>query len=162
MLSVATVCTNAAHGATQGLIPELVPESLRGLLGIKAIFEVPLAVILVSFTVASFIKGGNLWLGLFTLMAFMAVSTVLTMLRARGTPAGDTAAAELGTVRAFAGVDGRLHPVILGLGMLHPMDCAAIAGIQSVLSLSLVMGVAGLLAIAWQWHCASGSACASA
>lgn len=143
------LCTNAAHGATQGLIPDLVPESLRGRFsGIKAIFEVPLPVILVSFTVASFIKGGNLWLGLFTLMAFMAVSTVLTML-VREEPLRETPPPLNWEpfVRLLAMTAG-FTLVILGLGMLTRWIGAAIAGIQSVLSLSLVMGVAGLLAMA--------------
>jgi hypothetical protein len=47
------VAANTAHGAAQGLIPDLVPENRRGLYsGVKALLEVPLPVV-VSLVIAA-------------------------------------------------------------------------------------------------------------
>ena len=56
---------NTAHGAEQGLIPDNVPDEKRGRVSaVKAILEVPIPLILVSFTIARLIAAGNLWLAL--------------------------------------------------------------------------------------------------
>lgn len=75
------IAANTAHGAQQGLIPDLVPEEKRGIFsGIKAILEIPLPLILVAFTIAKFIKDGNLWLGLIVLIIILVITMGLTML----------------------------------------------------------------------------------
>ena len=143
------LCTNAAHGATQGLIPDLVPESQRGRFSaVKAIFEVPLPVILVSFTIAAFIKDGNLWLGLITLMGFIAVSTALTLL-VREEPLRETPPPlNWEPFLRLLAMTAAFTVVILGMGRVVAWLGAAFAGIQSPLGLSLLMGAAGLLAMA--------------
>jgi len=143
------LCTNAAHGATQGLIPDLVPESQRGRFSaVKAIFEVPLPVILVSFTIATFIKDGNLWLGLITLMGFIAVSTALTLL-VREEPLRETPPPlNWEPFLRLLAMTAAFTVVILGMGQVVSWLGAAFAGIQSPLGLSLLMGAAGLLAMA--------------
>lgn len=141
-------CTNAAHGATQGFIPDLVPEAQRGRFsGIKALFEVPLPVILVSFTIARIISGGNLWLGLFVLMGFMAVSTALTML-VREEPLRETPSPlNWEPFLRLLAMTAAFTAVIVGLGRLMRAIGSAFVGLQSVLGLSLLMGAAGLLAM---------------
>ena len=143
------LCTNAAHGATQGLIPDLVPESQRGRFSaVKAIFEVPLPVILVSFTIATFIKDGNLWLGLITLMGFIAVSTALTLL-VREEPLRETPPPlNWEPFLRLLAMTAAFTVVILGMGQVVSWLGAAFADIQSPLGLSLLMGAAGLLAMA--------------
>jgi len=75
------IAANTAHSAQQGIIPDLVPEEKRGLFsGIKAVLEIPLPLILVAFTIAQFIKSGQLWLGLFVLIGILLLSMGLTML----------------------------------------------------------------------------------
>ncbi len=141
-------CTNAAHGATQGLIPDLVPEALRGRFsGIKAIIEVPLPVILVSFTIANFIKGGNLWLGLFALMGFMTLSTVLTMLVREEPLREKPAPLNWEPLLRLLAMTAAFTAVILGLGMAVRGAGTVLKGIQNTLTLSLLMGLAGLLAM---------------
>ena len=47
------ISSNTAHAATQGLIPDLVPEHLRGRAsGVKALLELPLPLVFTSFVVA--------------------------------------------------------------------------------------------------------------
>ncbi len=75
------VMTNAAQSAQQGLIPDLVPENQRGRFsGIKAVFEVPLPVILVSFAIAKLIAAGNIWGGILAATAVLVGSMLLAML----------------------------------------------------------------------------------
>jgi MFS family permease len=72
--------SNIAHAAQQGLIPDLVPLDKRGRYSsIKAIFEIPLPVILVGLTIGRMVKNGNIWGGLFTLIAILIVAAGITM-----------------------------------------------------------------------------------
>ena len=74
------IAANTAHGAQQGVIPDLVPEEKRGVFsGIKAMLEIPLPLILVAFTIAQSIKSGHLWTGLFILIGILLLTMGLTM-----------------------------------------------------------------------------------
>jgi Na+/melibiose symporter-like transporter len=62
LLILLQLTSNTAHAAAQALIPDLVPEGQRGRFsGIKSILEVPIPVILVSFTIGRLVAAGNLW-----------------------------------------------------------------------------------------------------
>jgi len=75
------LAVNTAHGAQQGLIPDLVPDNKRGAFsGVKAVLEVPIPVILVSLTIAKLVSSGKLWEGLFILCGTMMITMLLTML----------------------------------------------------------------------------------
>ncbi len=74
------IFANTAHGALQGLIPDLVPEERRGISsGIKAVLEVPVPVILVSLSIAQLISKGNIWGGLAILIGVWIVSAIITL-----------------------------------------------------------------------------------
>ena len=74
------VSANIGHGAMQGLIPDLVPAEKRGRYSaIKAFFELPLPLIVVSFTVSRMISAGNLWAAIITVCAVIFVGAVLSM-----------------------------------------------------------------------------------
>lgn len=74
------IASNTAHAATQSLIPDLVPEEMRGRFsGVKALLELPIPLIFVSFVMGRLISRGNLWGALAVLMAVMAVCTVIVM-----------------------------------------------------------------------------------
>lgn len=78
ILSMATA--NTAHAATQGLIPDLVPEEKRGIFsGIKTMLELPVPVIFVSFVVGKMVSQGNLWGGLIALIAVILVCAGIAM-----------------------------------------------------------------------------------
>lgn len=75
------IASNTAHAATQGLIPDLVPDSQRGRYsGIKALFELPLPLVLVSLVIGKLVSAGNLWAALITLMVVMVICAALAML----------------------------------------------------------------------------------
>lgn len=74
------VSSNTAHAATQSLIPDLVPEQMRGRFsGVKALLELPVPLIFVSFVMGQLVSRGNLWGALIVLMAVMVVCTVVVM-----------------------------------------------------------------------------------
>ncbi|MBN2148065.1 MAG: MFS transporter [Anaerolineales bacterium] len=75
------VSSNMAHAATQGVIPDLVPEEKRGRFsGVKAMLELPVPLILVSFTVGKMVSQGNMWGGLGVGMAVIVLVMLLSML----------------------------------------------------------------------------------
>ena len=74
------VATNTAHSATQGIIPDLVPESYRGRFsGFKALLEVPLPIIIVSLTIGKLVSQGNIWGGLYVLIAILFITMIITL-----------------------------------------------------------------------------------
>ena len=78
---LSAIASNTAHAATQGLIPDLVPDSQRGRYsGIKALLELPLPLVLVSLVIGKLVSGGNLWAALTILIVVMVICAVLAML----------------------------------------------------------------------------------
>ncbi|MEA3350839.1 MAG: hypothetical protein U9Q82_09480, partial [Chloroflexota bacterium] len=74
------ISSNTAHGAAQGIIPDLVPAEKRGLFsGVKALLELPLPLIFVSFIIGKMIAVGNLWGALIALSIAMLVCMVIAM-----------------------------------------------------------------------------------
>ena len=83
---VSMLSTNMAHAGAQGLIPDIVPQSKRGLYsGFKALFEVPLPLIFVPFVISPMITDKNYMGAILTLIGIIAFCTVLTMF-AKETP----------------------------------------------------------------------------
>lgn len=70
--------SNIAHGALQGLIPDLVPQDQRGKAsGVKAAFEL-LPIILVGFTIARFVETDP-WAAIFAVMAAFFLGMLFTL-----------------------------------------------------------------------------------
>jgi len=77
---ISMVGSNISHAATQGLIPDLVPDGKKGLAsGIKAMLELPLPLIFTSFVIAGMIEQGNVWGGLVSLIIVMILSAAITL-----------------------------------------------------------------------------------
>lgn len=80
LIILQNIASNTAQGAQQGLMPDLVPQEKRGLSsGIKAIFEVPLPIVLVSLTIAKLVSDGKLWEGLALLISIVLTTMIITM-----------------------------------------------------------------------------------
>ena len=74
------VASNAAHAATQGLIPDLVPLDQRGRYsGVKALLELPLPLVFTSFVVGNMVAAGNLWGALLATLSAILICAALTM-----------------------------------------------------------------------------------
>jgi MFS family permease len=159
--------SNTAHGALQGLIPDLVPDEQRGRYSaVKAMLEIPIPLILVSFTVAQFLKGGNYWLALGFAAAVVLISMLLTMLtREKPLAQEDAPPFDWRSIVRLLGMTAVFTVIILGLGWMfrelsRPAPFASVSAllggapvgdpfglISSPLVLMSVVGLIGLLAM---------------
>ena len=143
------VSTNAAQAAQQGLIPDLVPENQRGRFSaIKAVFEVPLPLIIVSFTVGRLIGAGNMWGGILAMVAVLVLSMIVALFIHEerlqvSPPALDwTPFARLVLMTALFAI------IILGLGEGVKFIGAILVGVKDVTTLFIAFGGAGFIAMA--------------
>ena len=143
--------TNAAQAAQQGLIPDLVPENKRGKFSaIKAVLEVPLPVIIVSFTVGRLIGAGNMWGGILAMAAILVLS-MLVALFIREERLQETPPALRGAWTPFARLvlmTALFAIIILGLGEIIKFVSALLVGVKDVTTLFIAFGVAGFVAMA--------------
>ncbi len=78
---VQSVFSNMSQAAEQGIIPDLVPEEKRGRFsGMKALFEVPLPLLLVAVTVGLLVSKGFIWGALLVAVVVLLVAMLETML----------------------------------------------------------------------------------
>lgn len=80
ILILLMVSTNTAQAAAQGLIPDLVPIDKRGVYsGAKALFEVPIPLIVVALVISKSVSNGKYWDALFIIMGILAITMCITM-----------------------------------------------------------------------------------
>jgi len=78
---VQPVASNMSQAAEQGVIPDLVPDEKRGRFsGVKALFEIPLPLIVVALFVGPLVSKGHMWAGLLIASSVLLVAMLLTML----------------------------------------------------------------------------------
>lgn len=142
------IASNAAHGAEQGLIPDLVPEAYRGRFsGVKAMMDL-LPVIIVALTVGPLVAKGQMWAGIFVAVGILFVAMAITMLvREEPLPEAPGPLNWEPFLRLVA-MTLVFLVIILGLGAVAQWVGTQVIGVQSVPLLMLVMGVVGTLAIA--------------
>jgi MFS family permease len=71
---------NINHAATQGLIPDLIPDEKKGISsGIKAVFEIPLPLVFISVSIANIVAKGNLSEALTLLIIVLLTCMTITM-----------------------------------------------------------------------------------
>jgi MFS family permease len=142
------IASNIAHGAEQGLIPDLVPEDRRGLFsGVKSVMDL-LPVIIVAFTIGRLIAAGRMWAGIVVEVGILFLAMAITML-VREEPLRESP--ERMNWEPFGRLVGMtvvFLVVILGLGKTVQWIGRLFSGASSLSVLLIVMGVAGLLAMA--------------
>lgn len=148
MLLLLSVSSNTAHGAAQGLIPDLVPENKRGMYsGVKALLEVPLPVILVSFTIGQMIGNGNMWGGILTAMGILTFSMLVTMFAPEKRFEGPVQPLDLAPFLRLVLMTALFTAIILGLGFLARMVTEFFSDL-ALTEVLLAIGVIGLIAMA--------------
>lgn len=144
-----SLSANTAHGAEQGLIPDIVPDEKRGRASaIKAVLEIPVPLILVSLMVAPFIKAGNYWLGLAVVGAVLIISMLLTML-VKEMPLAKSDAPPFdwrSLLRLFL-MAALFTAIIVGLGQLVKMLQDPLRPLTTPVVVMLLFGLAGLAAM---------------
>jgi len=149
MMILLQVSSNMAHAAQQGLIPDLVPQEQRGRFSaVKALFEVPLPVILVAFTAAKLIAAGNMWGGILVAMGMLTVTMLLAMLAPEEPLREKPPALDWQPFLRLVLMTALFTVIILGLGQLvHLTAASLLAGVESPPTLFVVMGLLGLVAM---------------
>lgn len=142
------IASNTAHGAEQGLIPDLVPEDRRGIFsGVKSVMDL-LPVIIVALTIGKLIAAGQMWAGILVAVGILFLSMAITMF-VREEPLREPPERldwqPFGRLIAMTLV---FLVVILGLGGVVRWTGKLLSGVSSLSTLLIVMGVAGLLAMA--------------
>lgn len=140
--------SNAAHGAQQGLIPDLVPEDKRGRFSsIKAILEIPLPVILVAFTIGPLIGKGNIWAGILIAMAILTLSMLLTMLVSEQPLTETPSKLNWSPFLRLLLMTGFFTAIIIGMGESVKGLGHLAEGVSSTSSLLFLIGGIGLAAM---------------
>jgi len=142
------IASNIAHGAEQGLIPDLVPEDRRGRFsGVKSIMEL-LPVIIVAFTVGKLVATGQMWAAILVAIGILFLSMAITMFVREAPlrePPGRLDWEPFGRLVAMTLV---FMVIILGLGEIVKGIGRLLSNVSAVPTLLIVMGGIGLLAMA--------------
>ena len=142
------ISSNTAHGAVQGLIPDLVPEDRRGRFsGIKAVLEIPIPVILVAFTVGPLISKGNMWGGLLVAMGILTLAMLITML-VHEEPLKESLPLDWMPFLRLVLMTALFTAIILGMREVVKSVGHLTEGIGSTGGLVVIMGAIGLAAMA--------------
>ncbi len=141
------MASNIAHGAEQGLIPDLVPEEQRGRFsGIKATLEVPIPLILVAFTIGPLVSQGNIWGGIAVTSGVLLLSMAITMfVPEKPLPRTQVQPLDWKPLGQLLAMTLVFLMVILGMGGVVTRIGHLLRSIQSVPTLTVLMGITGLL-----------------
>jgi MFS family permease len=140
------ISSNTAQSAQQGLIPDLVPDEKRGRFSaVKAVMELPLPILLVSFTVARLIGAGNMWSGLVVVMGVLVLTMSITMLVPEEPLEKAPSALDWSPFFRLVLMTGLFTAVILGMGQVIRITGQVIKFTASPITLFIVMGFVGLL-----------------
>jgi MFS family permease len=153
------LASDTAHAATQGLIPDLVPEDRRGAFsGVKTLFELPLPLIFVSFVLGRMLAAGSLWAALVAVMLVLVVCMAITLF-VREKPLKEPPfdidwkpfLRLLGMVAAFTAiilVVGAGVKWVMGLDLdLPPGSARLLIGVAGVVGMVVAIGLGVLLSI---------------
>ena len=141
--------SNTAHSAQQGFIPDIVPEEKRGRYSaVKALFEVPVPVVLVSFTIARLVGAGNMWGGLLVLMAVLLITMLLAMLIPEKPLDALPPPLDWQPFLRLLLMTGLFTAIILVMGEIVTLTGRLLACVESVAVLLVAMGGIGFAAMA--------------
>jgi len=143
------VSSNVAHAAVQGLIPDLAPEDQRGRFsGVKALLEVPIPVILAAFTVGPLIASGNMWGGILVAAGVLTLAMLITMLVREEPLKESRPPLDWTPFLRLVLMTGLFTVIILGMGEAIKGVGRLMEGVNSTTVLVIIMGAAGLVAMA--------------
>lgn len=139
---------NMAHGALQGLIPDLIPEEKHGIFsGVKAFFELPAPLIFVSFVISRQVAGGNYWPGIITLSVVVLLCIAITMFAPEKPIKKPASELDWRPILRLVLMTGAFTVVILGSGALVNYVNRLAAGLPdtSALIVTVAVGVLGMV-----------------
>jgi MFS family permease len=142
------ISSNAAQAAQQAIIPDLVPEEKRGRFSaFKSLFEVPLPLILVSFTIGKVIGSGNMVGGILIAVAVLLIAMIIAMF-VREEPLKQVQPFDWQPFVRLILMTALFTIIILGLGEVTKFFGTLLAGISDVATLMIFYGGVGVIAMA--------------
>ena len=141
------VSTNMSQAATQGLIPDIVPQGERGIAsGVKMLLEVPLPLVLVGLVIAPMIGAGNTTTAIVVTCAVMLVCMGLTMLVREKRNEASVEPLSWKPFISLLLMTGMFTAIILGLGQIVKVIVPGLEG-ASRFTFGLIGVVAMTLAV---------------
>ncbi len=141
---ISMLFSNTAQAATQGLIPDLVPEEKKGRAsGIKALLELPLPVIFVSLVISKMIAAGQVWQAIVTMIAVTILMLVITLTSPEKSASDNAKKLEFQPFLRLFGMTALFTAVILLSGALVKL-VIGLAGEAGAI-LAGIIGLAGIL-----------------
>jgi MFS family permease len=143
-----SISSNTSQAAEQGLIPDLVPEEKRGRFsGVKAILELPLPLLLVSFTIANLVSKGNMWAGIIVAMAVLTLSMLVTLFVPERSITTNREPLDWTPFLRLALMTALFTALILGIGWIVRRAGDYVQTFRSIPAMLTVMGALGFLGI---------------
>lgn len=140
---VSMVLANMSHAATQGLIPDVVPQEKRGIAsGLKMLLEIPLPLVLVGLVIAPMVSRGNLLAALIVAAVAMLACMGLTMLAREKRLATTPPPLDWKPFLSLVMMTGLFTAIVLGLGEVVRFSIAALPEASH-----LVFGAIGVTAM---------------
>ncbi len=143
------VTVNIGHGAVQGFIPDLVSDEQRGRYSaVKAVLEIPLPTILVSFTIGRMVARGNTIGGIVVMSAVLVLTMVLALFTREERFREELPPLDWTPFVRLVSMTALFTAIILGLGAAVRLLGSQISAVQTPpVTMLVVMGGAGLLAM---------------
>ncbi len=143
---VQPVFSNMSQAAEQGIIPDLVPDESRGLFsGVKALFEIPLPLILVAFTVGRLVANNQIWAALILAVAVLVFVMLLTMLVPEKALKESPGPMDWQPLVRLLVMTGVFTLIILGMGEAVKRVSIILQNVTAPSTLFIIMGLFGLL-----------------
>jgi MFS family permease len=141
------VGSNVSHGATQGLIPDLVEDENKGLAsGIKATLELPIPLIFVSFVVAPLFAQGKIWAGLIVLMVVLLAGMGVSLFIKEKPLESKPARMDWKPMLRLVSMSALFTLVILAIGAMVKTTISLTSAYESSQRM-IILGIAGIIGI---------------
>ncbi len=139
------VGSNISHAATQGFIPDLVPDEKKGIFsGIKATLELPLPLIFISFFLGKLVAEGNLSIALSSLIIILLLGMAITMMVPEKVFVGPKAKLNLQPFFRLLGMTAIFTIVIIFSGLFVNYFISFGSGLKE-LNKTILVGLVGLI-----------------
>jgi MFS family permease len=143
---VQPIASNMAQAAEQGIIPDLVPEEKRGQFsGVKALFEIPIPLVVVGLIIGSLIGKGHLWAGILISVGAIVITMLLTMLVPEKQLEETPPPMDWAPLLRLVLMTVVFTVIILGSGQVVKWVSTLMSNITAPTSLFIVMGIVGLV-----------------
>ncbi|MEJ2550140.1 MAG: MFS transporter [Anaerolineales bacterium] len=143
-----SISSNTAYSAQQALIPDLVPQHHRGRFSaVKVIFELPIPIILVAFTVGRLIAAGRLVTGIAVTCGILFLSMLIAMFVREKPSEAAPSKGDWAPFLRLVFMTVIFTGIILGVGELVKRMAVVLEAIPSAAMLLAYLGVLGLAAV---------------